>query len=261
MPALRLPPVSGARIRTCGKLSRGVTSPVPRHELPRSGSSPLCMRSARWQRGPVLLAAAAMPAAVGETPVPSLSPMIKKVSPAIVNIATRGTIHEKGPQNPLLDDPFFRRFFDVPQDSGSARPSISERRLRRHFRCQERLHRHQRPRGRERQRDHRDAAGRPRPQGRWSSAATSPPTSPCSRSRPTALTQIPLGDSAKVEVGDFVVAIGNPFGLQHTVTSGNHQRPVPLRESIRTATRISSRPTPRSIRATPAARSSICEAS
>jgi S1-C subfamily serine protease len=34
------------------------------------------------------------------------------------------------------------------------------------------------------------------------------------------LTQISLGDSAKVEVGDFVVAIGNPFGLQHTVTSG-----------------------------------------
>jgi len=29
-----------------------------------------------------------------------------------------------------------------------------------------------------------------------------------------------MGDSAKVEVGDFVVAIGNPFGLQHTVTSG-----------------------------------------
>src|SRR5579864_8386332 len=61
---------------------------------------------------------AAMPLAVGETPVPSLSPMIKKVSPAVVNIATRGTIHEKGPQNPLLDDPFFRRFFDVPPDSG-----------------------------------------------------------------------------------------------------------------------------------------------
>jgi serine protease Do/serine protease DegQ len=34
------------------------------------------------------------------------------------------------------------------------------------------------------------------------------------------LTQVPLGDSARAEVGDFVVAIGNPFGLQHTVTSG-----------------------------------------
>src|SRR6266480_3094428 len=63
-------------------------------------------------------APSAMPSAIDDTPVPSLSPMIKKVSPAIVNIATRGTIREKGPQNPLLDDPFFRRFFDVPQDSG-----------------------------------------------------------------------------------------------------------------------------------------------
>jgi serine protease Do/serine protease DegQ len=33
------------------------------------------------------------------------------------------------------------------------------------------------------------------------------------------LTQISLGDSARIEVGDFVVAIGNPFGLGHTVTS------------------------------------------
>jgi S1-C subfamily serine protease len=38
--------------------------------------------------------------------------------------------------------------------------------------------------------------------------------------KPEGLAQIALGDSAKVEVGDFVVAIGNPFGLQHTVTSG-----------------------------------------
>src|SRR5579864_3837865 len=61
---------------------------------------------------------AAMPPAVGETPVPTLAPMIKKVSPAVVNIATRGTIRERGGQNPLLDDPFFRRFFDVPPDAG-----------------------------------------------------------------------------------------------------------------------------------------------
>src|SRR5579859_3441952 len=51
-------------------------------------------------------------------PMPSLAPMVKRVSPAVVNIATRGTIKEKpGQRNPLLDDPFFRRFFDVPPDT------------------------------------------------------------------------------------------------------------------------------------------------
>ncbi len=34
------------------------------------------------------------------------------------------------------------------------------------------------------------------------------------------LTEMPLGDSEQLEVGDFVLAIGNPFGLTHTVTSG-----------------------------------------
>lgn len=34
------------------------------------------------------------------------------------------------------------------------------------------------------------------------------------------LHSIPLGNSEKLEVGDFVLAIGNPFGLNQTVTSG-----------------------------------------
>ena len=51
-------------------------------------------------------------------PVPSLAPMVKRISPSVVNIATRGTIKEEpGQRNPLLDDPFFRRFFDAPPDS------------------------------------------------------------------------------------------------------------------------------------------------
>mgnify|MGYP003428649972 CR=1 FL=1 len=59
--------------------------------------------------------AVGLPAAVGETPMPSLAPMIKRVSPAVVNIATRGTVRQRAPRNPLLDDPFFRRFFDIPE--------------------------------------------------------------------------------------------------------------------------------------------------
>jgi len=34
------------------------------------------------------------------------------------------------------------------------------------------------------------------------------------------LTAVPLGDSDHVQVGDFVLAVGNPFGLGQTVTSG-----------------------------------------
>ena len=37
---------------------------------------------------------------------------------------------------------------------------------------------------------------------------------------PDNLTEMPIGDSARVRVGDFVIAIGNPYGLDNTVTSG-----------------------------------------
>src|SRR5687767_10279362 len=69
--------------------------------------------------------AAALPEAVAETPVPSLSPMIKRVSPAIVNISTRGTLRQQqGRQNPLFEDPFFRRFFDAPPNLGPRDPEF-----------------------------------------------------------------------------------------------------------------------------------------
>ncbi len=164
-------------------------------------------------------ALAALPAVVGEMQVPSLSPMIKKVRPAVVNIATRGTIHEKGPQNPLLDDPFFRRFFDVPPDSGPRdRPfqsagsgvifdahsgyivtnaHVVENASEITVTLED---------GRDLKAD---VVGSDEP----SDVAVL-------KVKPDGLTQIALGDSSKVEVGDFAVAIGNPFGLAHTVTSG-----------------------------------------
>src|SRR3984893_8051713 len=162
---------------------------------------------------------AAMPPAVGETPLPTLAPMIKKVSPAVVNIATRGTIRERGPQNPLLDDPFFRRFFDVPPDTGPReRPfqsagsgvivdaksgyivtnaHVVENANEITVTLQD---------GRDLKAD---VVG-----------SDAPSDGALLKVKPDGLSQVVLGDSAKSEVGDFVVAIGNPFGLQHTVTSG-----------------------------------------
>jgi serine protease Do/serine protease DegQ len=162
---------------------------------------------------------AGIPPAVGDTPLPSLAPMIRKVSPAVVNIATRGTIHERGASNPLLDDPFFRRFFEqMPESPARDRPfqsagsgvifdarngyiltnahvieSASEITVT--------------------LQDGRDVQAQ-------IVGSDAPSDVAVLKVKADGLTQLPLGDSAKSEVGDFVVAIGNPFGLQHTVTSG-----------------------------------------
>ncbi len=161
----------------------------------------------------------AMPAAIADTPVPSLSPMIKKVSPAIVNIATRGTIHEKGPQNPLLDDPFFRRFFDVPQDSRPRERPFQSAGSGVIFDAKAGYivtNAHVVENASEitvTLQDGRDLKAE-------IVGSDEPSDVAVLKVKTENLTQIVLGDSAKVEVGDFVVAIGNPFGLQHTVTSG-----------------------------------------
>jgi Do/DeqQ family serine protease len=163
-------------------------------------------------------AAGALPPAVGETPMPTLAPMIKRVSPAVVNIATRGTVRDRGPQNPLLDDPFFKRFFDIPdmgprerqfQSAGSGvifdakngyvvtNAHVVDNATEITVTLQ----------------DGRDLTA--------TVVGSDVPSDVAVLKVPTEnLIQLPLGDSTKLEVGDFVVAIGNPFGLQHTVTSG-----------------------------------------
>src|SRR3984885_8684205 len=165
-------------------------------------------------------APAAMPAMVGDTPVPSLSPIVKKVSPAVVNIAPRGPIRDRGPQNPLLDDPFFRRFFDVPPDSGPRERPFQSAGSGVIFDAKAGYivtNAHVVENASEitvTLQDGRDLKAEVVGSDESSDVAVLKVKSDGS------LVQIGLGDSAKVEVGDFVLAIGNPFGLQHTVTSG-----------------------------------------
>jgi len=168
------------------------------------------------------LAAAPLPAAtppvVGDTPLPTLAPMIKKVSPAVVNIATRGTIRERG-QNPLLDDPFFRRFFDVPPDTGPRERPFQSAGSGVIFDARNGYivtNAHVVENATEitvTLQDGRDLKAEVL-------GSDAPSDVAVLKVKSEGLAQITLGDSARAEVGDFVVAIGNPFGLQHTVTSG-----------------------------------------
>src|SRR5579862_7143720 len=153
-------------------------------------------------------------------PMPSLAPIVKRVSPAVVNIATRGTIKEQpGQRNPLLDDPFFRRFFENPPDakprerqfqsagSGVIVDAANGYIITNHHVVENAseititlL-------------DNRTFTAKVVGSDEGADIALLQAKQPN-------LVAMPLGDSSKLEVGDYVVAIGNPFGLQHTVTAG-----------------------------------------
>ncbi len=150
-----------------------------------------------------------------ERGVLTLAPILKRATPAVVNIAVRSLRPVE--TNPLFRDPFFRRFFGLPDQpprrevlsAGSgviidaakgyvvtnnhviegAEEIVVTLKDRRSFRAQ--------------------LVGR------------DPATDLALLRIPAEeLTALPLGDSDRLEVGDVVLAIGNPFGLGQTVTSG-----------------------------------------
>jgi serine protease Do/serine protease DegQ len=161
------------------------------------------------------VAVAALPPAVGTEPMPSLAPMIEQVTPAVVNIATEG--HVQVQQNPLFNDPFFRRFFNVPnqplqrrtQALGSGVIIDAQRGLvvtNNHVIANA-------DEIRVKLRDGRILEA--------TMVGTDPETDVAVIKIPSKdLMALPIADSDKLRVGDFVVAIGNPFGLGQTVTSG-----------------------------------------
>ena len=162
-------------------------------------------------------AGAQLPEKVGDAPVPSLAPIVKKASPAVVNIATRGTLRESR-RNPLLEDPFFRRFFDAPdlaprerqfQSAGSG--VIVDARNGYIITNAHVV-------------ENADEITVTLLDDRQIKAkvlgADKPSDVALLKIPANNLVEMPLADSSKAEVGDFVLAIGNPFALSHTVTSG-----------------------------------------
>jgi Do/DeqQ family serine protease len=161
------------------------------------------------------LANATLPAAVDGQALPSLAPMLDRVTPAVVNISTVSLVRRE--DHPLLRDPFFRRFFDLPSErqrrhaqslgSGVIVDARNGYVLTNHHVI-----------------DQADEITVTLHDGRELAAellGADPETD-------VALLQIPaedleaitVTDSDALRVGDFVVAIGNPFGLNQTVTSG-----------------------------------------
>lgn len=150
--------------------------------------------------------------------LPTLAPMLKKINPAVVNISTLST---KQVNNPMFDDPFFRHFFGGPnnrqfpsqkrktQSAGSgviidANKGIVITNYHVVDDADEinvKLY------------DQRSYEA---------SLIGGDPEVDIAILKIDAddLIQINLGDSDQIQQGDFVVAIGNPFGLENTVTTG-----------------------------------------
>jgi serine protease Do/serine protease DegQ len=158
-------------------------------------------------------AAAAVPQTVAGQPVVSLAPLVKATSPAVVNIRVRQTLNNSGPYG----DEAFRRFFGIPENRGPQQIASAGSGvivdadngyiLTNHHVVQ-----------------NADEIKVSLLDGKLldaevigSDAATDIAVLKVDADH---LVEMPIGDSTVVEVGDFVLAIGNPFGLGHTVTSG-----------------------------------------
>lgn len=158
---------------------------------------------------------AQLPARVGDTPMPSLAPIIKRTSPAVVGIAVKGTVQTQA-NNPLFQDPFFRRFFDIPEMSQQFQASGSGVIID----SQQGYivtNAHVVENAKEITVTLVDGRELKNAQVKGVDNASDIAVLQVKGNNLTAIT---MADSSKVQVGDFCIAIGNPFGLEHTVTSG-----------------------------------------
>ena len=158
---------------------------------------------------------AALPQAVDGEPLPSLAPLVQRVSPAVVNIRVSQTVDAPS----MYGDEMFRRFFGLPDTPGGGSREVASAGsgvivdaengyiLTNHHVV-----------------ENADRIQISLLDGETldaevigSDAATDIAVI---KVEPEGLVELSIGDSDSLQVGDFVIAIGNPFGLGHTVTSG-----------------------------------------
>ncbi len=158
---------------------------------------------------------AALPLAISDESLPSLAPVLDKSMPAVVNISTLKNLRVN--DNPLMQDPFFRHFYQAPKqrqrqqnsslgsgviiDSGSGLVLTNNHVIDKADEILVTLS------------DKRQFKAKLI--GKDPEADVAVIQIPADD-----LTELPVADSSKLRVGDFVIAIGNPFGLGQTVTSG-----------------------------------------
>ncbi len=159
--------------------------------------------------------AAGLPASIDGQPLPSLAPMLERVMPAVVNVYTASRVQVR--QSPMFDDPFFRHFFGIPdmprerieRSLGSGVIVDAARGLI--------VTNHHVIEGA-------DDISITLSDGRTLTAervGADPGTDLAIVKVPAeSLVALPLAGTDELRVGDFVVAVGNPFGLGQTVTSG-----------------------------------------
>ena len=159
------------------------------------------------------IAIAALPVAMGNTALPSLAPLLKEVTPAVVNISvlSKSALED----NPLFRDPFFRRFFDVPEKREpqvSAGSGVIVDAVKGYVLTNNHVIRNA---------QQILVTLKDRRQLEAKLIGADPGTDiALLKIEAKNLIAVPIGDSDGLNVGDFVVAIGNPFGLGQTVTSG-----------------------------------------
>lgn len=161
--------------------------------------------------GPAL---ATLPPSINGQPLPSLAPMLKHVTPAVVNISSK---HHVRARDPFLDDPFFRQFFGLPgQPRERVEQALGSGVIVNAAKGYVLTNNHVIKEA--------DAISVTLQDGRKFKATlvgADPATDVAVIQIPAEnLTALPVADSSQLQVGDFVVAVGEPFGFGQTVTSG-----------------------------------------